>query len=177
MVKKFVLTRDMCPIHYNARDKEQPSSAIFMCPLPLGFKDIVSKHLPELQEKIAKIVNAVNSKMLNLEPPFENILIEYQDRSEKDQIELLDGFQIKDAMIDHRGLYVVAIHGAYGDVYLDSNAHQYSDFVSHGFRRFFEPGVAFQCHNVDYYWQALLTREVVVKYFNLLSSLAVEGDK
>lgn len=41
---------------------------------------------------------------------------------------------------------------------------------SFGFSKFFDEKHAFYCHNVDFYWQALLTRELVVKYFNYLNS-------
>jgi hypothetical protein len=166
-MKRFVLTRDMCPIHYVHRDKD--FSVAFICPLPLEFRQIVAAVKAELfVAEIDAIVRSVNSKALSMQEPFQNILIEYQDRTEEEQKDLLKGFQIREIGIDHRGLYSVAVHGAYGDIYLDSQSMDNCDFIIEGFKQFFEPQTSWQCHNVDYYWQALLTREVVVEYFNLL---------
>jgi hypothetical protein len=176
-MKRFVLTRDMCPIHYVNRDGNDMSVA-FICPLPLGFGEIVATVKAELLcYEIDAIVRAVNKKALAMEEPFQNILIEYSERKEEQQKDLLKGFQIQDIGIDHRGLYSVAVHGAYGDVYLDGSSMQNSEIIVQGFRKFFEPQTAWQCHNVDYYWQALLTREVVVDYFNLLMTLKERGTK
>lgn len=169
---KFVLTRDMCPIHYST-DQESRSYAHFICPLPLGHQKIVAENRDLLHKRMTKIVQSVNIKALKREPPFQNILVEYRNREEKDQLSLLNGFQIQDVGFDVRGLYSVAIHGSYGDIYLDTNTHHNCDHIIFPFKEFFEPNTAFCCHNVDYYWQALLTREVVVEYFNVLSSLAV----
>lgn len=170
-MKRFVLTRDLCPIHYVNRDGNDMSVA-FICPLPLGFQEIVDAVKAELFcYEVDAIGRAVNKRALAMEEPFQNILIEYQDRTDQEQEDLLKGFQLRDISIDHRGLYSVAVHGAYGDIYLDSQTMNNCDFVVEGFRKFFEPRTAWQCHNVDYYWQALLTREVVVDYFNLLMIL------
>ena len=170
-MKKFVLTRDMCPIHYS--NDNGRSYAHFVCPLPLGYREIIAENLERLREGVDAIIKSVNEKALKREPPFQNILVEYRTRKEEDQLSLLPSFQIQDVGFNEsRALYSVAIHGAYGDIYLDEKTIHNSDSAIFPFREFFEPNVAFHCHNVDYYWQALLTREVVVQYFNLLSSLA-----
>jgi len=160
----------MCPIHYTV--EEMARYAHFVCPLPLGYRKIIVQNLAKLQGEIALLVKSVNSRALKLESPFQNILIEYQDRDEQGQKSLLQGFQIRDIGFNQRGLYSVAIHGAYGDIYLDEKTIQNCDSAIFAFKHFFEPNVAFHCHNVDYYWQALLTREVAVEYFNLLLALS-----
>lgn len=174
-LKPFVLTRDMAPIHYISFENDQKRVA-FICPLPMDYKKVIENEAlrKRLWKGVTDIIKNVNAKALKLESPFENMLVEYSDRSEKDQAELLKNFQIKEYNLDDRGLYCVANWGAEGDIYLDGNTMHSCDFLVDGFREFFEPRIAFQCHNVDYYWQALLTREVVVEYFNLLRTLLQE---
>ena len=166
----FVLTRDMCPIHYDIDAGR--SYAHFVCPLPLGYRKIIAEKLETLREGTDAIIKSVNAKALKAEPPFQNILVEYRSRKKQDQLSLLNGFQIQDIGFNNsRGLYSLAIHGAYGDIYLNENTLHNCDHAILPFKEFFEPNVAFHCHNVDYYWQALLTRETVVQYFNLISRL------
>lgn len=169
-MKRIVLTRDMVPIHYT----DSPvASSNFICPLPKGYKKAIEEMgLVELDNHIATIVRLVNVLAQRKDAPFENILIEYQDRTPKQQEELLKGFKIERIGIDSRGLYSVLAGGSInsGDIYLATEQHPSYDFDIDGFEEYFEPETAFCCHNVDFYWQALLTREVVVRYFNLLNS-------
>ncbi|MFA5365373.1 MAG: hypothetical protein WC325_09370, partial [Candidatus Bathyarchaeia archaeon] len=58
-----------------------------------------------------------------------------------------------------------------GDIYLSTDATYYYEWgFLDGFKKHLEPHHAFHCHNVDFYWQAILDRAVVVRYFNLLQT-------
>jgi hypothetical protein len=167
----FVLTRDMVPIHFTGF---QEHGATFVCPLPKGFREIIKENSELIRPRMSIIVAEINKKALNQENPFQNILLGYQERTAEDQKRLLQGFQITRIYWDERGVYGVWAGGNVnsGDIYLDSNTSHYYEYMTlDPLEELFEPGVAFHCHNVDWYWQALLTREFCVEYFNLLNRL------
>ena len=167
-MKRFVLTRDMVPIHYIESDG-YVRSAPFICPLPKGYQAVFTVFEEEIRKGVEEIIRDVNKRAHSMVEPFENILIEYQDRTLKEQKKLLSTFEIKHWAFDIRGLYTVSQYSASGDIYLDGDTRRNCEFMVSGFEKFFEPNKAFYCHNVDCYWQALMAREVVVRYFNLLS--------
>jgi len=172
MIKKLKLTRDMVPISYT-----DVSSACcgFICPLPKNYEKVITEsNIDVMQSDVEYFVAKINGKALHQEEPFENILIEYQDRTEEQQLELLRGFRIDRTWFDARGLYAVQAGNSVnsGDIYLGKEEGSSLCMpVSFGFRKHFDEKHAFYCHNVDFYWQALLTRELVVKYFNYLQEM------
>jgi len=173
----FVLTIDMVPIDIG--DMNEDLGCTFTCPLPKGYREIVKNNLKEIDAISKKFVTIINKEAALKNPPFQNILLGYHERSEKQQKELLKGFKIMQVNIDNRGVYCVRAGGSVqsGDIYLDLSADSYFDRViaAAPFHQFFEPGVAFCCHNIDYYWQALLTREFCLKYFNWLNKKIFEN--
>ena len=164
----FVLTRDMVPIHFTGF---QEHGATFICPLPKGFKEVLKKHSETIRSRISQIADEINEKAKKKEVPFENILLGYQERTEEEQLKLLQGFQITEVKWEEeRGIYSVEVPG--GHAYLDSRSLDSCEFMTlYPLKELFELGIAFQCHNIDWYWQALLTRELCVEYFNLLNRL------
>ena len=179
--KQFFLTRDMVPIYFS---DSKFSGITFICPLPKGYKDrdgrissSISKNLEGIRPEANRIVEQINAKARTKTPPFENILLEYHEKTWDEQERLLRNFQITSVGIDNRGVYSVQAGGDVnsGDIYLSSDAHDWHDFRTAGaLKELFEPRVAFYCHNVDFYWQALLDREFCVEYFNLLNRLIFE---
>ncbi len=159
------LTTDMVPIHI----KEEGCN--FVCPLPRGYKRALQAFSDgELEERLSKIITIINGLAFNETGPFVNIMIGYEDRSDKDKIK--ESFHIDRIGINQRGLFM-ALAGRdvnSGDIYLAEDAFPCCDYSVMEIKRFFEENVAFQCHNVDFYWQALLLRELTVEYFNLLNS-------
>ncbi len=168
----FVLTRDMVPIHFTGF---QEHGVGFICPLPKGFREVVKKHSKTICSRISVIVANINEKAKTKESPFENILLGYQERTKEDQEKLLKGLQIMEVKWDEeRGVYGVWAGGniSSGDIYFDSSAFSNCEFMTlDPLQELFESNTAFLCHNTDWYWQALLTREFCVEYFNLLNRL------
>ena len=165
----FVLTRDMVPIHFTGFEQHGVS---FICPLPKGFKKVIETHYELIISEVDKIVEEINGKAQKKESPFENIMLGYQERSEEEQKSLLRLFQITEI----KAREGVGVYGAYcghdGDIYLDSATLDNCEFMTlDPISDLFEPNTAFLCHNVDWYWQALLDREFCVRYFNLLNRL------
>ena len=141
---------------------------MFTCPLPKNYLAIVSKiPFKMLGDTVDALIAYVNNKAELMEEPFENILLGYEDRSDK--AALLKNFKIKDWHFDERGLYVVAIHGAEGDAYISTEGSMKCDSCVYDLaEEYFDSAYAFYCHNMDYYWEALMVREVLIKYFNFL---------
>jgi len=170
--EEFVLTRDMVPIHFSGF---QEHGANFVCPLPKGFREVIKKHSETIRSRISEIVAEINEKALKKSTPFENILLGYQERTKEEQERLLKGLQITEVKWDEeQGVYGVWAGGNInsGDIYLDSQSLDNCDFITlYPLRDLFESDTAFLCHNVDWYWQALLTRELCIEYFNLLNRL------
>lgn len=167
--EEFVLTRDMVPIHFSGFKRDGVN---FVCPLPRGFKKAIREHYKTIAREVARIIEEIHKKTLRKESPFENIMLGYQERTEEEQEELLQSFLIIDAkMREDVGVYSLYITHE-GGPYLDQSTPNYYEFMTlEPLRELFEPHVAFHCHNVDWYWQALLTREFCVMYFNLLNRL------
>lgn len=166
----FKLTRDLVPIYFSGFEE---CGATFVCPLPIGYKKVLN-NLELLASKCERIKESINNKVKNVSSPFENILRGYEDRTEGEQRKLLTNFQITRIMIDNRGLYGVWAGSNInsGDIYLSTDIlNAYDSRVAGAFKEFFEEKTAFACHNIDWYWQALLTREFCVEYFNFLNSL------
>ena len=170
--EKFVLTRDMVPIHFTGFEQHGVN---FICPLPIGFREIVKKRSETIRSRISLIVADINENAIKKASPFENILLGYHERTEEEQKKLLQGFQITEVKWDEgRGVFGVWAGGNInsGDIYLDSSSFSSCEFMTlEPLTDLFEPNTAFFCHNVDWYWQALLTREFCVEYFNLLNRL------
>jgi len=175
--KKFVLTEDMVPIFVS--DIANMHGCNFICPLPKGSKELLEKTNMETIEKTAnKIKDRINKIASEQKHPFENILLGYHSRTEEEQRELLKGLKIHQVVVDHRGVYGVWAGGNVnsGDIYLASNPHRCCDFHISGIegQGIFESNMAFCCHNIDFYWQALLTRAFVIAYFNLLNAVITD---
>jgi len=167
--ERFVLTRDMVPIHFTGFEQHGVS---FICPLPKGFRKVIETHYELIMSEVARIFEEINKKAQKKETPFENIMLGYQERTKEEQEKLLQGFQITEI----KAREGVGVYGAYcghdGDIYLDSATLNNCEFMTlEPLTDLFEPNTAFLCHNVDRYWQALLTREFCVEYFNLLNRL------
>ena len=171
MIKKLKLTRDMVPISYTDGNI---ACCGFVCPLPKNYEKVINEsNISIMRRDVEYFCAKINSKALRQEKPFENILIEYQDRTEEQQLELLRAFRIERTHFDDRGLYAVQAGNNVnsGDIYLGKDESNICMADSFGFRKHFDDKHAFYCHNVDFYWQALLTRELVVKYFNYLQEM------
>lgn len=167
--ERFVLTRDMVSIHFTGFEQHGVS---FICPLPKGFTKVIERHYESIMSEVARIFEEINEKAQKKEIPFENIMLGYQERSEEEQKSLLRLFQITEI----KAREGVGVYGVYcghdGDIYLDSEALDNCEFMTlDPISDLFELNTAFLCHNVDWYWQALLTREFCVRYFNLLNRL------
>ena len=160
----------MVPISYT--DSEIACCG-FICPLPKGYEKVLTENnLKIIRADVNYFVAKLNDKVLRQEEPFQNILIEYLDRTEEQQDELLRNFRIERVHFDNRGLFAVqaGTNVNSGDIYLGHGESTICMPESFGFSKFFDDEHAFFCHNVDFYWQALLTRELTVKYFNYLNS-------
>ena len=167
--RSFKLTRDLVPIYFSGFGK---GGATFVCPLPIGYKKMLN-NLELITSECKRIKEDINNKVKNVSSPFENILIGYEDRTEREQRRLLTNFQITRLMIDNRGLYGVWAGSDVnsGDIYLSTDIlYAYNSGAAGAFRELFEEKTAFACHNIDWYWQALLTREFCAEYFNFLNS-------
>jgi len=181
--KDFTLTNDFAPIIL-----VEDSAPSFICPLPRGYKiglgNLLSKKEVVLGVEISmfergcrKIEDRVNRKMRTFEGPFQNtFFLGYEERSETELDKLHKSFRIERISVDQRGVFGVWAgpdHSS-GDIYLATSETQgildyYYFPTADAFCEYFEKGTSFQCHNVDYYWQALLLREFCVEYFNLLN--------
>jgi len=172
--RRLKLTRDLVPIHYSVTD-DYTHQCSFVCPLPRGFLKAVEKLGSEvIKEEILKMIDEINEDAVNRREPFENILLGYYGRSDVELEKLLKSNQISKShlMIREKGLGSVYAGENInsGDIYLSTDSMcSYDIMIGDAFKDFFEPRTAFHCHNVDYYWQALLTRELVIRYFNFLS--------
>jgi len=168
--KMFKLTQDLVPIHHSGSGLE---GAIFICPLPKNYENILGDRelITTESKRIKEEINYKASKSLT---PFENILSGYEERTKEEQMKLQHQFKISRVSIDQRGVYGVWAGADVnsGDIYLSNNVSKGYDFiVGEAFKDLFEEKTAFCCHNVDFYWQALLTREFCIEYFNFLNSL------
>jgi len=173
----FILTQDMVPIWISDFEKRGCS---FVCPLPKDYKKVVESNLEEVEIVSEKFTADINNQAGLKNPPFQNILLGYHDRLKSDEKKLLKNFEIKRVHIDKRGVYGVWASGDVncGDIYLNSNYKSRflpNQFILDSLSHLFEPSVAFCCHNIDYYWQALLTREFCIRYFNWLNKKITEG--
>lgn len=166
----FVLKNDMVPINF--RD-HGPHGSFFICPLPRGYKTVIKNKLYEIEEWANKTKDEINVMAEKKEGPFENILFGYLERTEEQQQDLLKEFKINRVSVDNRGVYSVWADKDCnnGDIYLSSESRMNHDNHIFGMKDFFEPNTAFECHNIDFYWHALLTREFSVRYFNFLNKL------
>lgn len=168
--KFFTLTQDMVPISISNRGYS------FICPLPKGYKEVVTKNLSEIKIVSQEIVTVINKQAALKQHPFQNILLGYHRRSKKEQKKLLKEFKITRVRIDDRGVYGVwaGNDSDSGDVYLDSRVLSPCSIHIQSLAHLFEPNTAFCPHNMDYYWQALLTREFCIRYFNWLNKKIFE---
>ena len=170
--REFILTRDMIQISIG----DDFVSAAFTCPLPKGYK-IALGHLDgDLRAEVDSIKEGINEKAGRLKDPFQNLLLGYHDRDREGRKSLLKMFKIERISIDDRGVYEVVAGGDVnsGDIYLSMGSPFFA-FLS-PFKHLLDENVSFCCHNVDFYWQALLTREFCVEYFNFLNQGIFEGD-
>jgi len=163
----FVLTPDMVPIHIVGL----PKSVSFICPLPKGFKKIIPTYLDLIATEAGKIIQYINGKVLLQQTPFENMLLEYHNRTKTEQLSLLRGFQIIETKIDEqKGIFSVDV--GKGHIYLDQMSLDNCEYITlYPLKGLFEENTAFLCHNVDHFGQALPLREFSVQYFNLLNRL------
>lgn len=166
----FILTRDMVPISLSDFGL---SGCSFVCPLPKGYRMVTAKQGRENIENISNTIKRdINRQAQERSTPFENILLGYHERTEEQQKELLKNFKIMRVSIDDRGVYGVWAGGSInsGDIYLNTDASMWYNIMTLKLLKdSFEHRTAFCCHNVDWYWQALLTREFCVRYFNWLN--------
>jgi len=150
----FTLTNDMVPIHF------LPECFGFICPLPRGYMEAIAD-FPDLHFKIENIKESINRAAKGKISPFENLLLGCGNKTET-MIEVIN-FSSNEL----RGAFVEG--ATTGDVYLNTDAHLVCDPDVCKINYLFEKRKAFECHNIDFYWQALLCRELVVQYFNLLN--------
>jgi len=171
MNKQIVLTRDMVPIHISG---SMTHSCNFVCPLPKNYKIVIQKYPQETFDLIMYFVDKINEMAESQKFPFVNILYEYYDRTKMEQDNLLKQFRLQKRLTffdNERGLTGTWAGGDInsGDIYLScEDVSLSSDISVRGLKDYFEPGIAFFCHNIDFYWQALLTRELCIWYYNLL---------
>jgi hypothetical protein len=156
----------MVPIHVSE------GNSSFTCPLPKRYKELLICS-QEIAAEIDTLKKQINSEAMAESGPFVNIMIEYRDRTEEQKKELKKMMSLQRLFFDQRGLYgaLAGFDVNSGDIYLDSNASPNCDYTVMSFEQFFEDNLAFQCHNVDFYWQALLCRELTVRYFNFLNTI------
>lgn len=148
------LTNDMVPIHI------REGSCSFVCPLPKGYKEALKNF--DLKSNLHDMIWSINLLANEEVGPFVNIMIGCPSKEQ---------FVIKEIGIDERGLYMATASGEgffCGDIFLNNKAYPVCDYSIIDIADFFDDEAAFECHNVDYYWQALLLRELAVEYFNLL---------
>lgn len=162
----FVLTRDVVEI---SALNDFPH---FICPLPRDYKTII-KRINCFEKECGQIADKINLNAEKLNSPFEGILQEYGDRTKKEKEKLLKNFKITRVGIDSCGVYCVQAGNDCnsGDIYLNSTCSFLS--LNPQFKhleQFFEEDTAFCCHNIDYHWQALLTSEFCIEYFNFLNN-------
>ncbi|MFA5080766.1 MAG: hypothetical protein WC472_04080 [Candidatus Paceibacterota bacterium] len=150
----FTLTNDMVPIHF------LPEGFGFICPLPKKYM-IVLNASPSLYFEVKKIKEIINQMAKGRISPFENIMLGCCNETET---------IIEDILFYNSELRSIVVSGfTIGDVYLNTDSHLVCDPCIIGIDYFFEERKTFLCHNIDFYWQALLCRELVVRYFNLLN--------
>lgn len=167
-IEGIVLTRDMVPIWMRG--------CRFVCPLPKGWTEVIAQHGNEVQTETMKALVAINKKAKKLKPPFENLMYGYEERTEEQQEWLKGQFKLNPKQLlfdDYRGMYGAYAGGdpSSGDIYLNSgqggvgfdNCDMCIDVLS----KYFAPE-AFYCHNVDFYWQALLLRELCLNYYHIV---------
>lgn len=151
----------------------------YSCPLPRGYKAALEEKNPDIKEIGWEIINQINAKAKQAISPFENILLGYHERTVEQKKEILEQFKIEKVSIDRRGVYGVqaGFNVNSGDIHLNSS--EFHSFICglSALDHIFEPNTSWQCHNVDFYWQALLTREFCVRYFNYLNGLIFENKK
>ena len=160
--KAFVLTRDMTPIDIG-------DGIMFACPLPRGYRAILGSF--DVKEIGQEIANQINFEVQRVISPFENILLGYHERTVEQKKDLLQQFIITNVGADNRGVYSVqaGFDVNSGDIYLSSDEHSSLRPGLYALDYIFEPNVSWRCHNIDFYWQALLTRDFCVRYFNCLN--------
>lgn len=161
------LTNDMVPIHSTEEEYH------FICPLPTDYEKFIlqTSSIEEIKKYLSEVVLKINALAKKETGSFINIMIEYQERTEEEKKHIKKSLVIERADVDNRGLFV-ALAGkdvSSGNVFLDTRSSIFCDYSAIGFKEFFESGVSFKCHNVDFYWQALLLRELTVNYFNFLN--------
>lgn len=153
MSRYLRLTSDMVPIHMKKGEHS------FTCPLPKGYKDAILIYSPEEIKESMRITLL----MLNLMAKDEmGVLTNIMLEDPKTEV------FIREIEFNKNGLIAICVgnlthSGAVTLSYSQKNCDQCIEEISY----LFEDGVSFQC-NVNYYWQALLCREVAVEYFNLL---------
>lgn len=158
----FVLTGDMAPIDIG-------NGVMFACPLPKGYKAILGKL--DFKEIGWAIANQINFEAQRVVSPFENLLLGYHERTAGQKKKLLQQFKITSVAVDNRGVYSVQAGFSVdsGDIYLSSDEFNSLRPGLYALDYIFEPNVSWRCHNIDFYWQALLTKEFCVRYFNCLN--------
>jgi len=173
--ERFVLTRDMIPINIS---EFGINGVHYSCPLPKGYKIVMEEKNLDIKEIGWEIANQINTEAKQTISPFENILLGYHERTDEQKRELLEQFEIEKVAIDDRGVYGVqaGFDVNSGDIYLSSSEFRSYICGLSALDHLFEPDTSWQCHNVDFYWQALLTREFCVRYFNYLNGL-IFGNK
>jgi hypothetical protein len=62
-----------------------------------------------------------------------------------------------------------------GDIFIESQ-YPICHPVAFPFEEFFDKDNCFACHNVDYYWQSLLTRELCIEYFNYIREILEKNE-
>jgi hypothetical protein len=185
--RKFVLLNEMVPVHFVRRDVAGSSfrshSVGFVCPLPVGYKRVLQEKVEDLHVETMNMIGEVESLMHMGQGSFVNLFPEYK-RKDEELEKLRRGFSFSHVLFSReRGLSGITAGNDVnsGDIYLaeQTSCSCYYEFITlDGFKDLFEPRTAWYCHNVDYYWQALMDREVAVRYFNILYRflLKLEGD-
>jgi len=169
--RTFVLTVDMVPIHYR-EDEVTGHSVSFVCPLPVGYQRVVKECLDWLREETKKMILQVEKESWSFKGEFAN-LATFLVTPKTEKAKLESSYAFSHVNFDDRGFTgITAGHDVNsGDIYLSTDATYYYEWgFLDGFKKNLESHHAFHCHNVDFYWQAIKDRAVVVRYFNLLQT-------
>jgi hypothetical protein len=166
--RKFRLTRDMVPIQFTQSGQH---GATFACPLPRDYESLWAvSDLNTRKSQLQSLAIELGFLARSATYPFENIFFEAGTRSAKFiETELV----IRDIHYgEFTGLtgFRIGTNCDSGDAYMTQRGSEWGQLrrINLGFMDSFDPGALFQCHNMDFYWQALLAREFCVRYFNLL---------
>ncbi|MFH1657379.1 MAG: hypothetical protein ABH919_02830 [bacterium] len=166
----FVLTRDMCPI----KGTNIIGGFNFFCPVPRGIEGIIKRKGKKIERALGIFRFELAWVAEKRKSPFKNILLEDRGKNRLLQQKLLKSFKIEKIKMDaNKGLCFVRVGSDKnsGIIRLVSDRIDWYEHLPLCFvRDFFEPEMGLYCDTAEHYWQALIGRELCVKYFNLVQT-------